>query len=174
ISKMTPEQAMYHFLSGYTAKLAGTEKGLGDEPVATFSACFGAPFMALHPSVYAEMLGQKIAKHEVDCWLVNTGWTGGPHGVGHRMKIGHTRAMVHAALDGSLRDVPTTVDPVFGLHVPESCPNVPAEVLNPRNTWEDKDAYDRAAANLARMFRENFADYEAYVTDDVKAVNPGG
>ena len=174
ISKMTPEQAMYHFLSGYTAKLAGTEKGLGDEPVATFSACFGAPFMALHPSVYAEMLGQKIAEHEVDCWLVNTGWTGGPYGVGHRMKIGHTRAMVHAALDGSLRDVPTTVDPVFGLHVPESCPNVPSEVLNPRNTWEDKDAYDRAAANLARMFRENFTDYEAYVTDDVKAVNPGG
>ena len=172
ISKMTPEQAMYHFLSGYTAKLAGTEKGLGDEPVATFSACFGAPFMALHPSVYAEMLGQKIAEHEVDCWLVNTGWTGGPHGVGHRMKIGHTRAMVHAALDGSLRDVPTTVDPVFGLHVPESCPNVPVEVLNPRNTWGDKDAYDRAAANLARMFRENFTDYETYVTDDVKAVNP--
>jgi phosphoenolpyruvate carboxykinase (ATP) len=174
ISKMTPEQAMYHFLSGYTAKLAGTEKGLGDEPVATFSACFGAPFMALHPSVYAEMLGQKIAEHEVDCWLVNTGWTGGPHGVGNRMKIGHTRAMVHAALDGSLRDVPTTVDPVFGLHVPDSCPNVPPEVLNPRNTWDDKDAYDRAAANLARMFRENFADYEAYVDDDVKAVNPGG
>lgn len=174
ISRMTPEQAMYHFLSGYTAKLAGTEKGLGNEPVATFSACFGAPFMALHPSVYAEMLGQKIAEHDVDCWLVNTGWTGGPHGVGHRMKIGHTRAMVHAALDGSLRDVPTTVDPVFGLLVPESCPNVPAEVLNPRNTWEDKDAYDQAAANLARMFRENFADYEAYVTDDVKAVNPGG
>ena len=112
ISKMTPEQAMYHFLSGYTAKLAGTEKGLGNEPVATFSACFGAPFMALHPSVYAKMLGQKIAEHGVDCWLVNTGWTGGPHGVGRRMKISHTRAMVHAALDGSLRDVPTTVDPV--------------------------------------------------------------
>ncbi len=174
ISKMTPEQAMYHFLSGYTAKLAGTEKGLGDEPVATFSACFGAPFMALHPSVYAEMLGQKIAEHDVDCWLVNTGWTGGPHGVGHRMKIGHTRAMVHAALDGSLSDVPTVADPVFGLHVPESCPGVPSEVLNPRNTWEDKDAYDRAAANLARMFGENFKDYEAYVDDDVKAVNPGG
>ena len=172
ISKMTPEQAMYHFLSGYTAKLAGTEKGLGDEPVATFSACFGAPFMALHPSVYAEMLGRKIAEHEVDCWLVNTGWTGGPHGVGHRMKIGHTRAMVHAALDGSLRDVPTEEDPVFGLHVPESCPNVPPDVLNPRNTWEDKDAYDRAAADLARMFRENFADYEDYVDDSVKAVNP--
>jgi len=141
--------------------------------VATFSACFGAPFMALHPSVYAEMLGQKIAEHEVDCWLVNTGWTGGPHGVGNRMKIAHTRAMVHAALDGSLRDVPTTVDPVFGLHVPDSCPNVPAEVLNPRNTWDDKDAYDRAAANLARMFRENFTDYEDYVDDDVMAVNPG-
>ena len=104
---------------------------------------------------------------------MNTGWTGGPHGVGHRMKIGHTRAMVHAALDGSLRDVPTVADPVFGLHVPATCPNVPSEVLNPRNTWEDKDAYDRAAANLARMFGENFKDYEAYVDDDVKAVNPG-
>jgi len=172
ISKMTPAQAMYHFLSGYTAKLAGTEKGLGNEPAATFSACFGAPFMALHPSVYAKMLGQKIAEHDVDCWLVNTGWTGGPHGVGSRMKIGHTRAMVHAALDGSLRDVQTVADPVFGLHVPQSCPNVPSEVLNPRNTWEDKDAYDRTAVDLARRFRENFKDYEDYVDDDVKAVNP--
>ncbi len=173
ISKMTPDQAMYHFLSGYTAKLAGTEKGLGNEPAATFSACFGAPFMALHPSVYADMLGQKIAEHDVDCWLVNTGWTGGPYGVGHRMKIGYTRAMVHAAPDGSLRDVPTEEDPVFGLHVPQSCPGVPPEVLNPRNTWEDKEAYDRAAEDLARRFRENFKDYEEYVDDDVKAVNPG-
>ncbi len=172
ISKLTPDQAMYHFLSGYTAKLAGTEKGLGSEPRATFSACFGAPFMALHPSVYAEMLGKKIAAHKADCWLVNTGWTGGPFGVGSRMKIAHTRAMVRAALDGSLRDVRTAADPTFGLRVPESCPGVPPEVLNPRNTWQDKDAYDRAAKDLARRFRENFKSYEDYVGEEVKAVNP--
>jgi phosphoenolpyruvate carboxykinase (ATP) len=172
ISKLTPDQAMYHFLSGYTAKLAGTEKGLGSEPKATFSACFGAPFMALHPSVYAEMLGKKIAAHKVDCWLVNTGWTGGPFGVGSRMKIAYTRAMVRAALDGSLRDVRTAADPTFGLRVPESCPGVPPEVLNPRNTWKDKDAYDRAAKDLARRFRENFESYKDYVGEEVKAVNP--
>jgi phosphoenolpyruvate carboxykinase (ATP) len=171
ISRMTPEQAMYHFLSGYTAKLAGTERGLGREPQATFSACFGAPFMALHPSVYAEMLGEKIAAHGVDCWLVNTGWSGGPHGVGQRMKIGYTRAMVRAALEGSLRDVPTSPDPVFGLHIPESCPDVPAEVLNPRNTWDDREAYDQAAGDLARRFRENFEQYGEYVGDEVLAVN---
>jgi phosphoenolpyruvate carboxykinase (ATP) len=172
VSKMRPEQAMYHFLSGYTAKLAGTEKGLGSEPQATFSACFGAPFMALHPSVYAEMLGKKIAEHEVDCWLVNTGWTGGPFGVGERMKIAYTRAMVHAALDGSLREVPTAEDPVFGLHVPESCPDVPPEVLSPRNTWDDKEAYDDAARDLAGRFQKNFEQYEEYVGDEVKAANP--
>jgi phosphoenolpyruvate carboxykinase (ATP) len=172
ISKMTAEQAMYHFLSGYTAKLAGTEKGLGDEPKATFSACFGAPFMALHPSVYAEMLGRKIAKHEVDCWLVNTGWSGGPYGVGERMKIGHTRAMVHAALDGSLTGVETRPDPVFGVHVPVSCPGVPDEVLDPRNTWADKDAYDRAAHDLADRFRKNFERYEEHVTEPVREAGP--
>ncbi|MEJ2546553.1 MAG: phosphoenolpyruvate carboxykinase [Gemmatimonadota bacterium] len=172
ISKMTAEQAMYHFLSGYTAKLAGTEKGLGDEPKATFSACFGAPFMALHPSVYAEMLGRKIAKHEVDCWLVNTGWSGGPYGVGERMKIGHTRAMVHAALDGSLAGVETRPDPVFGVHVPVSCPGVPDDVLDPRNTWSDKDAYDRAAQDLADRFRKNFERYEEHVTEPVREAGP--
>jgi phosphoenolpyruvate carboxykinase (ATP) len=174
VSKLTPQQAMYHFLSGYTAKLAGTERGLGNEPQATFSACFGAPFMVMHPSVYAEMLGRKIAKHEVNCWLVNTGWSGGPFGVGSRMKIGHTRAMVTAALDGTLAGIDTTPDPVFGVHVPVSCPGVPDEVLNPRNTWTDKDAYDRAAQDLAGRFRDNFAQYADYVTEEVKAAGPGG
>ena len=172
VSKLTPEQAMYHFISGYTAKLAGTEKGLGDEPVATFSACFGAPFMPLHPSVYADLLGEKIEKHDVDCWLVNTGWSGGPFGVGSRMKIAYTRAMVTAALNGSLAEVETRRDPVFGLHVPTSCPNVPAEVLDPRKTWDNGEAYDRAAAELARRFRDNFAAYADEVTDEVLAAGP--
>jgi len=172
VSKLTPEQAMYHFLSGYTAKLAGTEKGLGSEPKATFSACFGAPFMALHPSVYAEMLGRKIEKHGSHCWLVNTGWSGGPYGVGKRMKIAYTRAMVTAALDGSLAEVETREDPVFGVHVPVSCPGVPAEVLNPRNTWPDKDAYDVAARDLAARFQANFAPYGEYVSDEVRAAGP--
>jgi phosphoenolpyruvate carboxykinase (ATP) len=172
VSKMTPEQAMYHFLSGYTAKLAGTEKGLGSEPKATFSACFGAPFMALHPSVYAEMLGRKIARHGSHCWLVNTGWSGGPYGVGKRMKIAYTRAMVTAALDGSLAEVDTRPDPVFGVHVPVSCPGVPAEVLNPRNTWPDKEAYDIAARNLAARFQANFAQYEEHVSEEVRAAGP--
>ncbi len=174
VSKLTPDQAMYHFLSGYTAKLAGTEKGLGNEPQATFSACFGAPFLALHPSVYAEMLGRKIAEHDVNCWLVNTGWSGGPYGVGERMKISYTRAMVHAALDGRLAGVETRPDPVFGVHVPVSCPGVPDEVLNPRNTWEDKDAYDRAAQDLAELFRANFVEYDEYVTEPVRAAGPSG
>lgn len=172
ISRLTPEQAKYHFLSGYTAKLAGTEKGLGREPRVTFSACFGAPFMALHPSVYAEMLGRKIAEHGVDCWLVNTGWTGGPFGVGSRMKIAHTRAMVRAALDGSLRDVATEPDPVFGLQVPRGCPGVPSEVLNARSTWRDPDAYDTASRELAGRFRDNFKEYEEYVDENVRAANP--
>ncbi|MFW6084146.1 MAG: phosphoenolpyruvate carboxykinase (ATP), partial [Gemmatimonadota bacterium] len=172
VSKLTPEQAMYHFISGYTAKLAGTEKGLGDEPVATFSACFGAPFMPLHPSIYADLLGEKIEKHDVDCWLVNTGWSGGPFGVGSRMRIAYTRAMVTAALDGSLAEVDTRRDPVFGLHVPTSCPGVPPDVLDPRGTWDDADAYDRAAAELARRFRENFAAFEDEVADNVLAAGP--
>ncbi|MFW6039794.1 MAG: phosphoenolpyruvate carboxykinase (ATP), partial [Gemmatimonadota bacterium] len=172
ISKLSPEQAMYHFISGYTAKLAGTEKGLGNEPVATFSACFGAPFMPLHPSAYADLLGEKIERHGVDCWLVNTGWSGGPFGVGSRMKIGHTRAMVAAALDGSLAGVESRRDPVFGLHVPTSCPGVPADVLDPRRTWDDREAYDRAAADLARRFRENFAAYEDEVAGAVLAAGP--
>jgi phosphoenolpyruvate carboxykinase (ATP) len=172
ISKLSPEQAMYHFISGYTAKLGGTEKGLGDEPVATFSACFGAPFMPLHPSVYADLLGAKIERHGVDCWLVNTGWSGGAFGVGSRIKIAHTRAMVRAALDGSLAGVESRRDPVFGLYMPTSCPGVPAEVLDPRRTWDDGEAYDRAAADLARRFRENFAAYEDEVADRVLAAGP--
>ena len=172
ISKLSPEQAMYHFLSGYTAKVAGTEKGLGNEPQATFSTCFGAPFMVHYPSRYAELLGEKIAKHQVNVWLVNTGWTGGPFGVGKRMKLAYTRAMVHAALKGELDDVPTVTDPIFGVRVPTAVPNVPAEVLDPRGTWADKEAYDRQAAKLAGLFNTNFKQFEADVTPEVRAVAP--
>jgi phosphoenolpyruvate carboxykinase (ATP) len=167
ISKMSADQAMYHFLSGYTARVAGTERGV-TEPEATFSTCFGAPFMPRHPTVYAKLLGDLIAHHEVDCWLVNTGWTGGVYGVGTRMKIAHTRAMLHAALDGKLADVPMTPDPNFGVLVPSSCPDVPADVLNPKSTWSDKKAYDTTAQNVARMFEENFKDFEPQVDDGIK------
>nr|WP_293949374.1 phosphoenolpyruvate carboxykinase [Sneathiella sp.] len=167
ISKLTPEQAMYHFLSGYTAKLAGTEKGLGNEPQATFSTCFGAPFMPRHPAVYAKLLGEKIAKHGVNCWLVNTGWTGGEYGTGHRMPIAHTRALVNAALDGTLAVVETEKDPFFGLAMPTSCPGVPSDILNPRNTWADKNAYDAKARDLVARFIENFEQFTDYVDEDV-------
>jgi phosphoenolpyruvate carboxykinase (ATP) len=172
ISRLSPEQAMYHFLSGYTAKVAGTEKGLGKEPQATFSTCFGAPFMPRHPSVYAEMLRDKIGKTGANCWLVNTGWTGGPYGVGERMKIFHTRALLRAALDGSLNKVAMRRDAAFGLEVPESCPGVPDKVLDPRGTWSDKDAYDKQARDLVERFHKNFAQFEAYVGDMVKAAAP--
>ncbi|HRL10659.1 MAG TPA: phosphoenolpyruvate carboxykinase [Aggregatilineales bacterium] len=171
ISKLTYAQAMYHFLSGYTAKVAGTEKGV-TEPSATFSACFGAPFMALHPAVYAELLGEKIKEHNVDVWLINTGWTGGPHGVGSRMKIAYTRAMVNAALDGALKDVAFETDPVFGLQIPVSVPNVPTEVLNPRNTWADQTAYDAQATKLAQMFHDNFKQYADRVTEEIAKAGP--
>lgn len=171
ISRLTPEQAMYHFLSGYTAKVAGTERGV-TEPQATFSTCFGAPFMPQHPSVYAKLLGEKIKKHEVKCWLVNTGWTGGPYGVGHRMEIKYTRAMLNAALDGKLDDVPYVEDPIFKVHVPTECPGVPNEVLIPENTWQDKEAYRQKAKELAAKFAENFKQYEAYVSEDVKKAGP--
>ena len=171
ISKLTPAQAMYHFLSGYTAKVAGTEKGV-TEPTATFSTCFGAPFMALSPSVYAGLLGEKITDHKVNVWLVNTGWSGGPYGVGHRMKIAHTRAMIHAALNGNLQGVPTAIDPNFGLAVPVTCPNVPDEVLNPRNTWADPAAYDAQARKLAGMFAENFKTFAKDVDATVLAAGP--
>jgi len=171
VAKLTPEQAMYHFISGYTAKVAGTEKGV-TEPKATFSTCFGAPFMSLHPSVYANLLGEKIKKHGSQCWLVNTGWTGGPYGVGNRMKIKYTRAMLNAALEGKLDNVETIVDEFFGLHIPVSVPDVPTEVLNPKNTWADKAAYDITAKKLANMFHENFKEYEADVTDVIRNAGP--
>jgi phosphoenolpyruvate carboxykinase (ATP) len=173
VARLTPEQAMYHFLSGYTAKVAGTERGV-TEPQATFSTCFGAPFMVLHPGVYAGLLGEKIQQHNATCWLVNTGWSGGPYGVGSRMSIKHTRAMIRAILNGSLAQVETRPDPIFGVGVPVSVPGVPEEVLTPRNTWADKDAYDVKAHDLARRFNDNFKKYEAGVSEAVRAVAPKG
>lgn len=164
IARLSPEQAMYHFLSGYTAKIAGTEKGV-KEPSATFSTCFGAPFMVLSPTVYANLLGEKINKHGAKVWLINTGWSGGPYGVGARMSIAHTRAMVHAALEGKLDSVALREDPVFRVSVPEQCPDVPSEVLDPRNTWADKAAYDAQAHKLAGMFVDNFKTYEPQLAD---------
>lgn len=158
ISKLNPGQAMYHFISGYTAKVAGTEAGVVD-PQATFSACFGQAFLPLHPSNYANMLGEKMRNSDVKVWLINTGWTGGPHGVGSRMKLGYTRAMITAALRGELNNVDYETHPVFGLAMPKSCPNVPDELLNPRNTWEDAAAYDQKANHLAQLFNDNFAKY---------------
>jgi phosphoenolpyruvate carboxykinase (ATP) len=171
VSKLSPAQAMYHFLSGYTAKVAGTERGI-TEPQPNFSACFGAPFLPLDPVTYADLLGEKTRKHDAQVWLVNTGWSGGPFGVGHRMELEHTRAMVRAILDGSLADVPTVEDPVFGVQVPESCPDVPSEILQPRNTWEDKDAYDAQAAKLAGMFTDNFQHFQGRVSDEVAGAGP--
>ena len=172
IARLTADQAMYHFLSGYTAKVAGTERGV-TEPSATFSACFGAPFLPLHPGVYAKMLGDRIAKHSSKVWLVNTGWTGGPYGVGKRMKLSHTRAMLRAALSGALDSGKFATDPVFGFQVPASIPDVPQEVLSPRSTWSDPAAYDVQARKLAAMFKENFEQYRAEVPSSVAAAGPG-
>jgi phosphoenolpyruvate carboxykinase (ATP) len=172
VSRLMPEQAMYHFLRGYTAKVAGTEKGLSDEPQATFSACFGAPFLPLHPMVYARMLGEKVAEHEANVWLVNTGWTGGPYGVGSRMQLSHTRSMIHAILDGSLAETETRQEPFFGLHVPVSCRNVPTELLDPRGTWQDPEAYDQKARELAGRFKENFEQFASEVDEEVIAAGP--
>ncbi len=171
IAALSPEQAMYHFLSGYTAKVAGTERGVV-EPQATFSACFGAPFMALHPSVYAKLLGEKIDRHGSRVWLINTGWTGGPYGTGSRIRIAYTRAMLRAALAGKLDGVEMRKDPVFGMMVPRSCPDVPPEVLDPRTTWKDPAVYDAQARKLASMFAENFAEYAGEVTPAVRAAGP--
>ena len=171
ITKLTPSQAMYHFLSGYTAKVAGTEKGV-TEPQATFSPCFGAPFMALSPVVYADLLGEKITRHKVNVWLVNTGWSGGPYGVGQRIKIGYTRAMIRAILGGVLDSVSKVPDPNFGIAVPAASPDVPSEILNPRNTWTDKPAYDTLARELAAMFVENFKAFANQVPADVNAAGP--
>ena len=171
LARLTPEQAMYHFLSGYTAKVAGTERGV-TEPVATFSACFGAPFLPRHPGVYAKMLGERLRECGSRVWLVNTGWSGGAFGTGSRMKLDHTRAMVHAALDGRLAAAEYACDPVFGLDVPVAVPGVPSDVLRPRDTWSDPSAYDAAAAELAGMFRENFERFSDQVSAEVAAAGP--
>ncbi len=171
IAKLTPDQAMYHFLSGYTAKVAGTEIGV-TEPEATFSTCFGAPFMPRHPSVYGNLLKERIAKGGVDCWLVNTGWTGGKYGVGKRMPIKATRALLNAALDGSLKNAEFRKDPYFGFEVPVAVPGVDSSILNPRETWADKDAYDAMAKKLVGLFINNFAKFEAHVDQGVKESAP--
>ena len=171
IAKLTAEQTMYHFLSGYTAKVAGTERGV-TEPKETFSACFGAPFLPLHPSVYAKMLGERIARHGVQCWLVNTGWTGGPYGVGHRMDLKSTRAMIRASLAGALDKVPTRREPVFGLQVPQHVPGVADSLLDPRTTWNDPAAYDAQANNLTALFRKNFEQFAELVPVSVREAGP--
>ena len=172
IAKLTPSQAMYHFLSGFTAKVAGTEKGLGKEPQPTFSTCFGAPFMPRHPSEYGNLLRDLIAEHQADCWLVNTGWTGGAFGVGSRMPIKATRALLAAALDGSLANAEMRVDPHFRFRVPVSMPGVDSKILNPRDTWADKAAYDVQAKKLVSMFRDNFKKFEDHVGQDVLQAAP--
>lgn len=171
VARMTREQAMYHFLAGYTAKVAGTEAGV-TEPQATFSACFGAPFMALPPLTYAQLLGEKIARHNVDVWLVNTGWSGGAYGQGQRIKLTDTRSIIRAILNGSLKEVPTRQDPVFRVNVPLGCPGVADEIVNPRQTWKDPSAYDRTADKLAGMFQRNFTESALEAPTDIKAAAP--
>jgi phosphoenolpyruvate carboxykinase (ATP) len=171
ISRLTPEQAMYHFLSGYTAKLAGTEAGMGKDPAPEFSACFGKPFLPLAPPIYAEMLGKRLKQHNAACWLVNTGWSGGKFGIGKRMSLKITRALVNAALDGRLEKVDFITESAFGLSIPVSCPEVPAEILNPRNAWADKAAYDQTVAELAAKFEENFKQFAA--SEEIRAAGPG-
>jgi phosphoenolpyruvate carboxykinase (ATP) len=161
---------MYHFLSGYTAKVAGTEAGVGSEPQATFSTCFGAPFLPLRPKVYAEMLGDRLRRHQAQCWLVNTGWFGGPFGVGKRMNLPYTRAMVRAAVDGRLEKSEYATEASFGLSIPKSCPDVPPDLLNPRNAWRDKTNYDRQATHLAELFAKNFEKFDA--SEAVRAAGP--
>jgi phosphoenolpyruvate carboxykinase (ATP) len=160
VSKLTPEQAMFHFMSGYTAKVAGTEAGV-TEPQATFSTCFGAPFMPLPPKVYAEMLGHRLREHNAQCWLVNTGWQGGPYGVGKRMSLPYTRAMVNALVEGNLDNLEFEIEPSFGLSIPKSVPGVPSDLLKPRNSWKDAAAYDKMAADLAARFEKNFEQFDA-------------
>lgn len=171
ISRLTPEQAMYHFISGYTAKVAGTERGV-TEPQATFSACFGAPFMPLHPTVYAELLAVKIRKHNAKVWLVNTGWTGGEYGTGSRMKLAHTRRMLSEAIAGNLENVEYVVDPKFGVKIPKTVDGVPSEVLIPRNTWKNKEDYDAKASKLAQMFNDNFKQFESAASKELIAAAP--
>ena len=171
VSKLNAGQAMYQFISGYTAKVAGTEAGV-TEPKATFSACFGAPFLPLHPGKYAAMLGKKMTEHKVNVWMINTGWSGGPYGIGSRMKLGYTRAMITAALDGKLDNVQYEAHPVFGMMMPKECEGVPAEILNPRNTWTDKEAYDEKAKDLAQQFIKNFEKYASGVDEEILAAAP--
>jgi phosphoenolpyruvate carboxykinase (ATP) len=171
VSKLTPEQAMYHFISGYTAKVAGTEVGI-TEPEATFSACFGGPFLVWHPAKYAELLADKIKEHNTNVWLINTGWSGGAHGVGERISLKHTRAIVDAVHSGQLADAPTEPDPIFGFHIVTDVPGVPAEILVPRNTWADGDAFDETARKLASLFADNFAQYEDIASDEIKSAGP--
>ena len=168
IARLNPEQAMYHFLSGYTAQVAGTEVGLGKEPRAVFSTCFGAPFMPRHPAEYARMLGERISRYGAQCWLVNTGWSGGAYGVGERMAIAHTRALLRAVLDGRLAEAPMRPDPNFGFLVPESCAEIPSSVLDPRGTWSDKRSYDDTARNLRGRFEHNFTEYEPFVGSEAR------
>ncbi|RJP77514.1 MAG: phosphoenolpyruvate carboxykinase (ATP) [Candidatus Zixiibacteriota bacterium] len=172
LARLTPEQAMYHFMSGYTAKLAGTEAGLSPEPQAVFSACFGAPFMVLHPSEYADLLRERIARHQVNCWLVNTGWTGGPFGVGRRMPLEYTRTLVRNALTGALDDMPFHPDPIFQVLVPDHAPDVPSEILHPRNTWPDPKSYEVRARDLAARFAANFQQFEDQVPEEVRQAGP--
>ncbi len=173
ISKLTPGQAGYHFISGYTAKVAGTEEGI-TEPQATFSACFGAAFIPLHPGRYADMLGTKMTENNVNVWLVNTGWSGGAYGVGSRMKLKYTRSMLNAAMDGKLGNVTFEMHPVFGVAMPTECPDVPSELLNPRNTWKDKVGYDKSANELAQLFNANFEKYAAGVSNEILEAAPKG
>lgn len=171
VSKLSPAQAMYHFISGYTAKIAGTEAGI-TEPKSTFSACFGAPFLPLHPGKYAAMLGEKIRRHNVSVWMINTGWSGGAYGTGNRISLRYTRAMISAVLNGQLDDIPATADPVFGMRVPVSCSGVPEAILQPRNTWSDKTAYDAMAAKLAGQFIQNFKKYAGGVSAEILTAAP--
>ncbi len=171
VSRLTPEQAMYHFISGYTAKVAGTEMGV-TEPQATFSACFGAAFLVWPPTKYAEMLAEKMREHGARAWLVNTGWTGGPHGVGHRINLKHTRAIIDAIHSGELNDITTVVDPYFGVSIPTAVPSVPTEILTPKNTWSDKGDFEKMAKKLVDLFGKNFSQYESFASEAIKAAAP--
>jgi phosphoenolpyruvate carboxykinase (ATP) len=171
VAKLTTAQAMYHFISGYTAKVAGTEMGV-TEPVPNFSPCFGGPFLVWHPTKYAELLAERIEKHAANVWLVNTGWTGGPYGTGKRMSLTHTRAIVDAIHDGSLAKVDSKEDPIFGVHIPTSCPGVPAEVLTPKNTWSDDKTYEATAKKLAHLFQENFKKYADVASKEIRGAGP--
>ena len=172
ISRLSPEAAKYHFLSGFTSKLAGTEAGLGDEPEATFSTCFGAPFLPLSPGTYSVMLGERMTRHRTRAWLLNTGWTGGSYGTGQRIDIGHTRAMIRAAISGALEGVETKVHPIFNLEYPVTCPGVPATVLDPRKAWPDPDAYEDEAIKLAQRFVSNFERFADVVPPEVIKAGP--